>query len=205
MLDSLTTFFLGFSSLSTVSIFLFVGFIDAPLVSLLCFFYGTYAWSFSTSSNFGCSRTVACSSPIFWTSGFQFHFRCYPTRDQLKLKTSSLHCWLQNQFKFIIMLPEIKGLLEGGQKLYTKNSTAQRLVFIQIQDGYRTREKLVTRVPVYFYQYIAYLEKIHWPLKFDRCFKSINSTFSTLQPNLISTLGFLGKSNEGGAWLPQES
>ena len=37
------------------------------------------------------------------------------------------------------MLPIIKALLEGGQQLYTKNATAQRLVLIHGRDGYRIR------------------------------------------------------------------
>ena len=76
-------------------------------------------------------------------------------------------------------MPKIKALPEGGQQLYTKNSTSQGLFFIQIWDGYRTRENLVTGVPVDLYQYIAYLTTIHLPLKGDQCFKAITSTFFT--------------------------
>ena len=36
------------------------------------------------------------------------------------------------------MLPKIKALLEGGQRLYTKNATTQRIVLIQRRYGYLT-------------------------------------------------------------------
>ena len=35
------------------------------------------------------------------------------------------------QFKILIVLPEIKALLEGGQRLYSKNATSQGRVLIQ--------------------------------------------------------------------------
>ena len=113
--------------------------------------------------------------------------------------------WLHNDIKLLIVLPKFNALLEGGQQTYTKNATAQGLVFIQSQNGHRTRENLATRVPVDFYQYRAYLTTFHWPLKVDRYLNTINSTFVTLQPNLLSTLGLLRKYNEGGDWLPQDS
>ena len=43
------------------------------------------------------------------------------------------------QYKFLIMMTEIKALLEGGQRLYTKIATAQGLVLIQKRNEYRTR------------------------------------------------------------------
>ena len=43
VLDSLTTFFLDFPSLSTVPILFFTGLIDAPYLSFLCLFEGTDA------------------------------------------------------------------------------------------------------------------------------------------------------------------
>ena len=103
------------------------------------------------------------------------------------------------------MLPKIEALLEGGQLLYTKKATSQGLFFIQIRDGYQTRENLVTRVPVSFYESIVYLKTIHWPLKGDRFFKAITSNVFTLYPNLLYTIGLLSKSNEGSARLPRDS
>ena len=113
--------------------------------------------------------------------------------------------WLHNDIKLLIVLPKFNALLEGGQQTYTKNATAQGIVFIQSQNGHRTRENLATRVPVDFYQYRAYLTTFHWPLKVDRSLNTINSTFVTLQPNLLSTLGLLRQYNEGDDWLPQDS
>ena len=136
---------------------------------------------------------------------FQFHYHRYTTRYQLKLTTYSLPCWIQNNFKLLIMLPKIKALPEKVQQLYTKNATAQVIVLIQRQGGYRTRENLVTIVPVDFYHYISYLTTILWYLKSDRCFKAINSTFVTSRPNLLSTLGLLRQSNERGARFPRDS
>ena len=102
------------------------------------------------------------------------------------------------------MLPKIKALLEGSQQLYTKKSIAQGIVFIQRINVYRTRENLVTRVPVYLYHYIDSLTTLSWPLKGDRCFKATTSTFVNLHPNIISTLVLLRQSKKGGAWLLQD-
>ena len=141
----------------------------------------------------------------FELQGFQFNFHRYPTWDQLKLTTYSLPCWTQNKFKLLIMLPKSKALLEGFQQLYTKNDRTKGLVSIKRRYGYHNREKLVTRVLVDFYQYIAYLTTIHRPLKCDRCFKAITSAFFNSHPNFLSTLDILRKYNEGGAWLPRDS
>ena len=92
---------------------------------------------------------------------FPFHFYFHTNLDQLKLNTYYLPCELNNRFKLLIIFPKIKALLEGGQHLYTKNATAQGRFFILRMDGYCTRENLVTRLPVGFYQYIAYLTTFH--------------------------------------------
>ena len=167
----------------------FVEVIDASSFSFFFFFKRTEAWYSSTLSNFV----------------FSFYCHCYPTRYQLKWETSSLPCKLQNQIKLLIFIPKIKALLEGGQQLYTKNATSQGLVIIQRRNGYLTRDKLVTLVPVDSYRYIEYLETIHLPLKGDRSFKAITSTFVTFHPNLLSTLGLLRKSNKGGPQKPWDS
>ena len=52
---------------------------------------------------------------------------------------SSLPCWIYNQFNILIIMQNIKALLYGGQKLYTKNTTAQVIVLIQRRDVYHTR------------------------------------------------------------------
>ena len=134
-------------------------------------------------------------------------FNCHhsQTWDQLKWKTSSLLCWIHNQIKLLIVLPKFKVILEGGQQLYNKNAKYQGLVFIQIRNECRTRENLVTWVPVDLYRYRSYLTTIHWPIKRDRSFNAITSTFFTFHSNLLSTLGLLRKSNEGGAWLLLDS
>ena len=103
------------------------------------------------------------------------------------------------------MLPTIKSLPEGGQQIYNKNATAQGLVFIQIQDGYRTRENLFTSVLVDSYQYIYYVTTIHLHLKGERYFKDITSTFVTFHPNILYTLGLPKKYNQDGARFLQES
>ena len=103
------------------------------------------------------------------------------------------------------MLPKVKALFEGGQQLYTKNSLAQGLFFIQRRNGNRSIEHLVTRFMVGFYQYRAYLTKIHLPLKGDRPFKAITKTFVALHPNLISTLSLPRQSRKISARLPRNS
>ena len=76
-LNHIFTWFIFFVNCVNI---LFFGVIDPPSLSFLCFFEGTYAWSFSTSSpfgfssTFGCSRTVAYSSSTFRTSGFSVSF-----------------------------------------------------------------------------------------------------------------------------------
>ena len=125
-----------FPSVSTVSILIFVRDIAAPSLSFWCFFEGTDPWYLSNLSTFGCYRSVASSSLIFWTSYISFSFM---SLSNLKLTTPSLPCWLFDQFKLLIMLPKIKALLEGGQQVYTENATSQGLIFIQRQNVYRTR------------------------------------------------------------------
>ena len=124
----------------------------------------------------------------FQPQAFPLYFHCYSTQEQLKLTTYSLPYELQNLFKLLIMLPKIKALLEGDQQLYTKISTAQIIVFIQRRDGYFTRYNLVTRVPVDFNQYIAYLTTTHRPIKGDRSFKPITSKFVSFHPNLLDRI-----------------
>ena len=69
---------------------------------------------------------------------FQFYLHCYTTWYQLNFTTYSLPFRLQNKFKLLIMIPKIKAPLEEGQKLYTKNTTAQGLFLIQRWYGYHT-------------------------------------------------------------------
>ena len=134
-----------------------------------------------------------------------FHFRSSKTREQLKWKTSFLPCLLQNYINLIILMPKFKAIIEGGQRLYTKNSTDQGIVYIQIWIGYRTRDNLVTWLPVDFYRYRAYLTTTHWPLKVHRYFNATTSNFVTQHPNLLSTLGLFRQPNEGRSQLPQDS
>ena len=47
--------------------------------------------------------------------------------------------YLYNQFQLLIVLPKIKALLEGGQRLYSKNATSQGRVLIQRWTRCRTR------------------------------------------------------------------
>ena len=163
--------FCDFSVFPPVSAFFFVEVIDA-LTSSLTFsldFYTLSTVSFFCGGNlcvifsfsFLFKRTEAWSSPTLSTLGFSFHFHSYPTQDQLKWTTYYLTCWIKNQIKLLIVLTKCKALIEGGQQLYNKNATAQGIFFIQRRNGYRTIENLVTWVPVYFYQYRAYLTTIH--------------------------------------------
>ena len=138
-------------------------------------------------------------------SDLPFHCHHSPAQDQLKWTTASFSWLLQNHIKLLIVLPKFKALLEWGQQLYTKNAASWGLVFVQRRNVYRTRENLVTWVPVDFYRYRAYLTTIHWPLKCGWSFNTITSNRFTLYPNLLSTLGILRQSKEGGTRFPRDS
>ena len=90
------------------------------------------------------------------------------------------------------MLPEIKALIEGGQRLYSKNATAQGRVLIQRWTWIPYYIKLRFKVTGHLYQYIASLTTTHRPLKYDRGFKAFHSPFfKSLQPDPPS-----------GSWTP---
>ena len=76
------------------------------------------------------------------------------------------------------MLPKIKALIEGGQRLYSKNATAQRRVLIQGRIWIPYQIKLCFKGTGNLYQYIASITTVHRPLKYDQDFKAFLSTFS---------------------------
>ena len=82
------------------------------------------------------------------------------------------------------MLPKIKALLEGGQRLYPKNYTDQGRVLIQRRIWIGCQIKIRFKGTGYLYQYIASITTVHRPLKDDRGFKYSPSTFvKSHQPN----------------------
>ena len=70
------------------------------------------------------------------------------------------------------MLLKTKALLEGGQQLYPKNSTAQGRVLIQRLTWILYFIKNCFKGTSDLYQYIASLTTVHRPLKYDRVFKA---------------------------------
>ena len=103
-------------------------------------------------------------------------FLSYPTQYQSNWATYPLHCWLQNQIKILIVLPKFKALLGGGPQLYTKMPISRAGYQARI-DWVLYRINLVTWVTVDLKWVKAYLTTIYLPLKSDRSFNYITSTF----------------------------
>ena len=104
------------------------------------------------------------------------------------------------------MLPKSKALLEGGQKMYTKNATAQGQVLIQRRTEYRTGWKLVTRVTAISISIYPLLQHFTEPLNMSGGSKLSLQLFSNnIDLIHLAALGILKQSNKVGAWLPQDS
>ena len=83
-------------------------------------------------------------------------------------------------------MPKIKALLEGGQRRYYQNATAQKRVLIQRLIWIPYYIKLRYKGTENLYQYIASLTTVHITLKDDWGFKASPSTFfKSYQHNLI--------------------
>ena len=85
------------------------------------------------------------------------------------------------------MLPKNYVLLEGGQRLYPKNSTAQGRVLIQRRTWIPYYIKLRFKGTSDLYQYIASITTVHITLKYERGFKALSLNFvKSNQPNTPS-------------------
>ena len=78
------------------------------------------------------------------------------------------------QFKLLIVLPEIKVLLEGGQRFFSKNATAQGQVLILKRTWILYQIKISFKGTSDFHYYIASLKTVHRPLTDGRGFQAFS-------------------------------